>query len=170
MEFNPLDYCDIETVDGVQNVTIDPAIMYPAVIARIRYCLDEKVFPAELIQSRMDEDGKPVVLTDRAATLFANARLLADVSSSAWDDALEHRENFFAGRVYAPPGKRSLDLYADNLKADIQQLWYRGDALEIALGWFLQALRCKIGGSNNTILTGVNPDASKQPQFYHYQL
>jgi len=164
--FNVLDYVTLERVDGEQSVTIDPSVIYPAVIERIRYCLAENVFPSELVQSRVDETGEPVVSTDRAKTLLSNARRLPD---SAWADALAHRQLFFVGRVYQTPKRRDISLYAKSLQSDIERLWLRGDALEVAMGWFLQALRCRIGGSNNTILAGDNAGTDEVP-IYHYQL
>lgn len=164
--FDATEFATIEQVDGEYYVTIDPAVMYPAVIDRIRYCLDENVFPSELIQNRADEAGNPTISTDRATTLLRNARQLPD---TAWYEALLHRQDFFGGKVYTTPDRRNIALYAKNLQADIQRVWERGDALEVALGWFLQALRCRIGGSNNTILAGENAGTDEQP-IYHYQL
>lgn len=165
-EFNPLDFCTVEMVDGKQHVTIDPHIMYPATIARIQYVLEENVFPSELIQQRVI-DGELQVSTDRAKRLLATAK---NLPPTAWQDALTHRNMFTDVVGYGPPRQRQpVTNFASDLQNDIEQVWYRGDALEVSLGWFLNALRCKIGGSNNTILSG-RAENEAPDDFYHYQL
>lgn len=166
-DFNPEQFCNIETVDGVQYVTIDPHIMYPAVIERIHTVIQEELAPTELIQQRINEAGEVVVSTDRMKTLLNNAKSLPP---SAWEDARSHRNAFDSPVGYAPPRHRPpRDTFSSEAQGRIERIWQRGDALEVALGWFLQALRCKIGGSNNTILSGAL-DGETPQDYYYYQL
>lgn len=171
-EFYVTDYCDVSIDEqGIQNVSINPHDMYPATIARIQYVLSNSIFPDELLQKRFDDSNLPLISTDRARRLLTTARALP---ATAWQDALLHRSEFTSITGYAPPGKRnSLEIYSSKLRPDIQRLWQRGDALETALGWFLQALRCSIGGSNNRITTGLSGGDLSQHRhgdLYHYQL
>jgi hypothetical protein len=139
--------------------------MYPAVIARIRECLTQNIFPAELIQNRPREDGTPDINLERAKALLQNARKLPP---EAWDDALAHRESFDSPVGYVEWNKRpDLEVYVKSARDKIERLWNRGDALEVAMGWFLQALRCRIGGSRVEILAGRDGKADGRAFNYY---
>lgn len=153
--FDPTEYCKIVVISGIQYVTVDPDIMYPAVIARIRDILDNRIaIPDELRQERVNDAGFVEVVIDRAKYLRNAA---AAVPPQVWSNALKPRSEFSRYLTYQPVKNRApLELYADVYRDDLSVINKRGDALEIALGWFLQALRCKIGGSNVHILRSVH--------------
>ena len=166
-EFDPTLYADIEERDGFRYVTIDPHVMYPAMIERIQYVLHGGIFPGEIIQQRM-VDGELEVSTSRTKRLLNYAKSLPE---DAWQDALTHRKNFRSPVGYILPNKRpSLDLYTPEFRDDIKRLWNRGDALEVAQGWFLHALRIQIHGwKRGKILTGAL-EGETRDDFYYYQI
>lgn len=165
-EFDPATYVDIGERNGKEYRTIDPFVFYPAVIERIEYVLRENVFPSEIVQQRM-VDGDLQISTSRSITLLNNAKSLP---AEAWVDALAHRKTFTSPVGYIPPKKRpDLAIYTAEVREDILRVWNRGDALEVAQGWFLHALRCRIGGANGRILTGAL-EGETPADFYHYQL
>lgn len=162
LDFDPTQYVTIEIGDdGKQYVTFDPHIIYPVTIERIRYVLQNQVFPDELIQHRVvildDGTPEPQVSTDRAKRLLANARRLPDY---AWDSALRHRAEFDSPIPYplgvAPHDRPDIKVYAPAVRDKIQWVWDRGDALEVAFGWFHHALRIQIGGFRGRVLSGFS--------------
>lgn len=165
-DFDPTHFCTVEAIDGSQYVTIDPNVMYPAVFERIEYVLTNNAIPDELIYHQII-DGEVIGQSDRAKRLLRSAKALPD---SAWEDARKHRKEFITFVGYLAPNKRPpLEIYASDIHDAVQRLWARGDALEVAVGWFLHALRIKIGGSKNTILSG-KLDGETDHDFFHYQL
>jgi len=136
--------------DGVKHITIHPEDLYPAIIIRIQEVL-AGANPTELLAT--SERGG----TARADILLANARALPE---RAWEDALCPREQFIAIpylSVVEKNGKIRAELmeaFSKSLRPEIERMVARGNALEVALGWFLHALRLEYGGTINTITTG----------------
>lgn len=161
--------------NGVKECWIDPAVMYPAAVEHIKEvlkmarssgALEELTTPEtgevtvgayvrRIMAGDLSQHTPELVATPerggdaRARQLVLNAAQLPD---SAWKDALTDRD-----KVHPEiPFSIDLDLLVrvgaskDAIQA-AQRVKQRGVALEIALGWFLQALRLEIGGSNNTI-------------------
>lgn len=89
----------------------------------------------------------------RAKVLLQNALALP---AKAWEDALHPRIEFHPVeyKTLNMDVMRSLGISAEGL-AQIQEVKDRGDALEIAMGWFLHALRLRIGAFNLSIGSGA---------------
>ena len=128
-------------------VVIDPADVYPAIIVRIQEVL-KGGNPSELLASA--ERGGSA----RADILVKNARALPE---PAWSDALLPREEFtplpYASFVERNGLARAdlLNALDQSIRAAVERMIYRGYALEIAYGWFCQALRLEYGAYDLTI-------------------
>lgn len=143
-------------------ITIEPGDLYPAVVARIKAAVAE--YRKQQAAGEIDLEAiVPELVTTpgrggnaRARVLMTNALALPD---KAWDDALRPRSEFHAIEYKAinMDVMRSLGISKAGL-AQIQQVKDRGDALEVAIGWFLHALRLAIGPFTLTIGHGVPAD------------
>lgn len=133
--------------ESVTEVTVNPEELYPAMIARIREVLDG-ANPSEILAST--ERGGSA----RADVLIANARTLPE---QAWQDALRRRDEF-TSLPYSSFVKKNGRAREDILQAldtptreAVVRMIQRGYALEIAYGWFCQALRLAFGAYELTI-------------------
>ena len=135
--------------DGQPSILIDPKDLYPAVLERIQEVLETGSTPSELMA--LTERGGNA----RAEILLATARALPQ---DAWINALIPRSEFYPDVPYISLDKREslFPLIDANYLPTVQALCTRGDALELALGWFLHALRLALGGFNAKI--SKNPD------------
>ena len=137
--------------NGVQ-VTVHPEDLYPTIIARIQECL-EGANPVELLATTERGGSR------RADVLIKNARALP---AEAWQDALRPREEFIAlpyGSFVVKNGGINQVMFSaldSSIRAEVSRMINRGFALEVALGWFLHALRLHYGAHNTTITTGKN--------------
>lgn len=131
----------------VTKITVKPEDLYPVVIARIREVL-KGANPSELLAST--ERGGSA----RADVLVANARALPE---GAWGDALLPRGEFINLPYFAFVEKNGLarqdmlDLLDKKTRPLVQRMIQRGYALEIAYGWFCQAIRLEFGAYDMTI-------------------
>jgi hypothetical protein len=136
---------DISLIDGIHHVTVHPDDLYPAVLKRIQYILETREIPYELNAPR--EEGGDV----RGRKLV---REIMALPIDVWADARTSRDWFID-----LPVKSDYDqLAAAGLPPDslnqLLRLKYRAKALDIALGWFMHALRIRIGGHKGRILAG----------------
>lgn len=132
-------------------IVIHQEDLYPPVIARIKEVLESGETPVELLAMPKKGGGA------RAQTLLDTARNLPE---EAWDDALKPRAEFHAtsyqsfvdrnGKVNAAV----LDLLKATERKEVERMINRGFALEVALGWFSQALRLRVGGYRLRITKG----------------
>lgn len=128
-------------------VRINPQDIYPVVIARIQEVLNGAM-PIELFAT--SERGG----TARADVLINNARKLPP---QAWSDALLPRTNFIdlSYSAFVRPNGGIKEDMVNALESDarsrVLQMLRRGYALEIAYGWFCQALRLAVGSYDLTI-------------------
>jgi hypothetical protein len=104
--------------------------------------------PPDLMPSELDA---PILRGggDRMYRLVRNALALP---VEAWEWALIDRDQFYPNIPYQPKGDwlQSLEMSEESRTA-VMRVQARGYALEIALGWYLHALRLKIGGSYSDI-------------------
>lgn len=153
---------DVTTIPMQRNgneISIEPGDLYPAIIARIQECLAE--YRRQEAAGEIDIDGiVPELVTTpgrggnaRAKVLLRNALALP---AKAWADALRPRTEFHPIDYQSlnMDVMRSLGISEEGL-AQIQQVKDRGDALEIALGWFVHALRLALGSWTLNIGHGV---------------
>jgi hypothetical protein len=138
---------DIEPGEGVTRITVRPGDLYPVIITRIQEVL-AGANPSELLATA--ERGGSA----RADVLLANARQLP---AEAWNDAQMPREEFTA-LPYSAFVKRNglaipelLGALDPQTRQDVERMIARGYALEIALGWFSQAIRLEFGAYDLTI-------------------
>lgn len=133
--------------DGVTNVVVSPEDVYPVMIARIQDVL-AGANPSELLASA--ERGGSA----RADVLVANARELPE---QAWQDALLPRNEFTSlpySAFVEKNGRARQDMLAlldETTRDQVTRMIQRGYALEIAYGWFCQAIRLEYGAYNLTI-------------------
>jgi len=155
--FDPSTLVELPKVEATdQTVQIDPAIMYPATIARIQECMtlwrQQIVEHGEAdIQECAPELCAPKYRggTGRAVQLMKNALAVPD---DGWQFAMLDRREFYPALDYPAPIAffESVGVGPDFLEV-ARQVNARGDALEVAVGWFLHALRLQLGGTNNQI-------------------
>ncbi len=136
---------DIELIDGIHHVTVHPDDLYPTVIKRIRYILETREIPHELTAVR--EEGGDT----RGRTIMR--RILA-LPIEVWKDAETTREWF----VDLPVKSNYAQLETAGLPVEslnqLLRLQHRAKALDLALGWYMHALRIRIGGHHGHILAG----------------
>lgn len=141
---------EIEAGEGVTKVIVHPEDLYPAMVARVFEVLGG-ANPTEILA--LPERGG----VERANRLMANARGLP---VQAWEDALRPREEFcelpYGAFVERNGGVKvqMLEALAKGKRAEVERMVQRGFALEIAMGWFLHALRLALGAVDVTITTG----------------
>ncbi len=136
---------DIELIDGIHHVTVHPDNLYPTVIKRIRYILDTREIPYELNAPR-EEGGN-----SRARNLMK--KILA-LPIEVWKDAETTREWFIDLPVKSDYEQlKAAGLPQESLN-QLVRLQYRARALDLALGWYMHALRIRIGGHHGHILAG----------------
>jgi hypothetical protein len=138
---------------------VEPDNLYPTVIVRIKEALTE--YRRQEAAGEIDIDGiVPELVTTpgrggnaRAKILLRNALALPE---KAWDDALRPRTEFhpIEYKTLNMDMMRSLGISEEGL-AQIQEVKDRGDALEVAYGWFAHALRLAIGSFSLTIGSGA---------------
>jgi len=137
----------IEAGDVITKITVNPEDFYPVIIDRIKEVLNGSN-PNELLASA--ERGGSA----RADILTANARELPE---QAWLDALEPRSQFISlpyGAFVEKNGRARQEMLAildDETKALVIRMIQRGYALEVAYGWFCQAIRLEFGSYDLTI-------------------
>ncbi len=136
---------DIEFIEGIHHVTIHPDDLYPPVIERIQYILETREIPYELNAPREEGgDSRGRILTKRVIAL----------PLGVWIDAMTHRTAFIDLPVKSNIEQlKSAGLPLESLN-QIMRLKYRSLALDSALGWFMHALRIRIGGHHGHILAG----------------
>ena len=133
--------------DGITTIVVNPEDMYPVIIARIQDVLSG-ANPSELLASA--ERGGSA----RADVLVANARQLPE---QAWQDALLPRDEFtilpYAAFVEKNGRAKQeiLDALNEETQAVVIRMIQRGYALEIAYGWFCQAIRLEYGSYDLTV-------------------
>lgn len=138
---------EVEKGEGVTKVLVAPEELYPAVIERIQEVL-EGANPNELLAST--ERGGSA----RADRLVAEARALPE---SAWKDALTPRADFIDAPYFAFVEKNGrlkesmLEMLPEETQPYALRMVQRGYALEIAMGWFLHAIRLEFGACDTTI-------------------
>jgi hypothetical protein len=126
MSYDVLDFCkvaerpDMKAV-GYEPFAFEPAVIYPATIARILEVLADGSLPTELIDKNLNPDVDP-----RSAALMHRSRIKA-IPEEAWALALKPRSEF-----------------ADS-PDDAALLGIRADALEAARLWFTRALKNEVG-------------------------
>jgi len=142
---------EIDESGDKPQIVIHQEDLYPPIIARIVEVLDSNEPPLELVA--LPEKGGWA----RAETLLKTAR---ELPAEAWEDALKPRDEFHEvsyQSVVDRNGKVNTTmlnmLKAEDRKA-VERLVNRGFALEVALGWFSQALRLRVGGYRLRITKG----------------
>lgn len=139
----------IEPDAGVTKILVAPEDLYPPIIARILDVL-AGANPNELLAST--ERGGSA----RADRLIAEARALP---IQAWKDALIARDEFSAAEYFAFVERNGrlkesmLKMLPLKSQVEVRRMVERGYALEIALGWFLHAVRLEFGAC----ATDINP-------------
>ena len=132
---------------NVTKITVKPEDFYPVVIARIREVL-KGANPSELLAST--ERGGSA----RADVLTRNARAIPE---EAWGDALLPRSEFIDLPYFSfvekngMARKNMLAMLDKKTSPLVERMIKRGYALEIALGWFCQAIRLEFGAYDLTI-------------------
>ena len=106
---------------GYAPFTFEPAVIYPATIARILEVLKDGSLPTELIDKKLNPDVDP-----RSAALMHRSRIKA-IPEEAWDLALKPRSEF------------------TDSPDDAALVAMRADALEAARLWFTRALKNEVG-------------------------
>lgn len=106
---------------GYEPFVFEPAVIYPATIARIKQVLKDGSLPTELIDKNLNPDVDP-----RSAALMHRSRIRA-IPEEAWDLALKPRSEF------------------TDSPDDAGLLVIRADALEAARLWFTRALKNEVG-------------------------
>lgn len=135
---------EISQDDGVQQFTIHPDDMYPAVIARIQECI------AGASADELHESKYLVTMAKQIPT-------------EAWDDALLPRDQFI-GVDYSTfvqdgrPRQDLLDMVTAEYRDDVLRMSHRGMALDLARRWFTRSLGYEYGPCNLHITTGINDD------------
>lgn len=99
---------------------VDPAVMYPAVIERIRQVIDEEIVPPELVDAL--DSLTPGIDPTAAALRIVNR--CKKVSSAAWGNALKPRSDFGS--------------------ASSKDVVERAEALECARAYFTRALKKQV--------------------------
>jgi len=138
---------EIEKSGKVTKITVRPEDFYPTVIVRIQEVL-AGANPSELLASA--ERGGSA----RADILVRNARTLPE---QAWFDALVPRSEFIGLPYFSFVEKNGvarqniLELLDKGTRAQVESMIQRGYALEIALGWFCQAVRLEFGAYDLTV-------------------
>lgn len=138
---------EINKRDEVTSVVVNPADLYPLIVDRIKEVL-AGANPSELLAS-VERGGSA-----RADRLIGDARSLP---SDAWGDALRPRNEFVELPYFAFVEKNGrarqnmLDLLTPDKRVEVERMIHRGYALEIAYGWFCQALRLEFGAYDLTI-------------------
>lgn len=121
--FDPTEYAELNegrSTPARPSYDVDPDRLYPDLIAHIRAALESGELPDELITRA----GDPMIAPGQAAHKWlGKAR---KVALSAWDDALEPRDAF-------------------DDAADAARIAARAEALEVAQGWFVRALKTATG-------------------------
>lgn len=137
----------VEKDEGVTKIEIAPEDLYPAMIARIQEVL-KGANPNEILAS-MERGGNA-----RADRLIAEARALPE---RAWEDALRPRDEFIEAEYFAFVERNGrlregmLNMVSPKVRPEIRRMVERGYALEIAMGWFLHAIRLEFGACDTTI-------------------
>jgi hypothetical protein len=138
---------DVQPGDGITKIVVQPDNMYPVIITRIQEVL-AGANPNELLATA--ERGGSA----RADVLIQNARALPE---QAWQDALTPRSEFTVlpyGAFVERNGQARQDMItvlSPATQADVIRMIQRGYALEIAYGWFCQAVRLEYGSYDLTI-------------------
>lgn len=167
---NVFDLCEsVEERDsGSPRVVVDPATLYPAIVARIQAAIAETAPPAELMMPR-DRLAPGVSPSVKADAWIGRAQAITE---EAWNDALTPREalpalplpvnwealvglgsfltqsrqaltaNLLAERLYngqLPPWLAGY--VTDEMLATVERRARRAYALDFALAWFQQAMR-----------------------------
>jgi len=148
----------VEKNGNVTKITVHPADLYPVIIARIRDVL-VGANPNELLAST--ERGGSA----RADRLVAEARNLPE---QAWLDAVCHRNEYGSADYFSFVERNGrlkesmMELLPDKARGEVLRMVQRGYALEIAMGWFLHAIRLEFGACDTTI----TPADETEKQFF----
>src|SRR5574341_1244378 len=152
-----------------QYIHVEPADLYDNTIARIVEVLGIRAYWAEremaeppyqdYLETKRALGSVPFELMpleldaptsrgggERMYVLLRNALALPE---AAWEWALIDRDQFYPMIPYIPRADwlEQLSLPGESREV-VGMVQARGHALEVALGWFLHALRLKIGGGN----------------------
>lgn len=138
---------EIKKGEETTKVSVAPEDLYPSTIQRIKEVL-AGANPIELLAS--DERGG----NSRANRLIVEARALPE---EAWEDALKPRDEFIQVSYFSFVERNGrlkeemLDLVIPDVQEEVKRMVARGYALEIAMGWFLHAIRLEFGACDTTI-------------------